>query len=250
MSRRRNVVLACLSAAALVAASSAARSADALDEAAVEHMFDVAFGVAVTSDYLYRGITQTDHGAAVQGYVEPSLGIFYGGVWASNVSFGGDDDVEVDLYAGIRPEFDVFSFDLGYLHWFYLNDPASDGGELYAKAYATVHDPLTVGAELYFNPADSSTYVEGNADLAFADNFGVSGALGHVGGDVPYLTWNAGLYYLIGDWATLDFRYSDTNLSNADCATITELTGNECDGRLMVSLSVDLSLSGLAGGDE
>jgi uncharacterized protein (TIGR02001 family) len=250
MSRRRDVVLACLSAAALVAASSAARSADALDEAAVEHMFDVAFGATLTSDYLYRGITQTDHGAALQGYIEPSIGIFYGGVWASNVRFGGDSDVEVDLYAGIRPEFDVFSFDFGYLHWFYLNDPGSDGGELHATVEATVHDPLTLGAGFYFNPADSSTYVEGSADFAFSDNFGVSGAVGHVGGDVPYLTWNAGIYYLIGDWATLDLRYSDTNLSNADCFAITDLSGNECDGRLMASLSIDLSLSGLSGGDE
>ena len=61
----------------------------AADDASTADMFDVAFGVAVTSDYISRGITQTDHHAAIQGYVEPSYGILYGGLWAANVAFGG-----------------------------------------------------------------------------------------------------------------------------------------------------------------
>jgi uncharacterized protein (TIGR02001 family) len=242
--------IAGLAAVALIAAS-AAWAADSLDYAledeAVDHMFDVAFGAAITSDYISRGITQTDHGAAVQGYIEPSVGIFYAGIWASNVSFGGEKDVEVDFYAGIRPEFDMLSFDFGYLHWTYLNDPESNGGEFHAKGYATIHDPLTVGAEFYYNPADSSTYVEANADLTLPHNFGISGAVGHVNGDTPYTTWNAGLYYAINDWATLDLRYTDTNLSMADCLDVAGPIGNECDARVMLSLSVDFALSDLSG---
>lgn len=251
----RNRTVASLVAVAWIGAGSAAWSADASDVVVVEdeavgHMFDVAFGVAATSDYIWRGITQTDHSAAVQGYVEPSLGIFYAGIWASNVKFGGESDVEVDFYAGIRPEFDLLSFDFGYNYATYVNDPASNSGELFAKAYANLIDPLTIGGEFYINPDDSATYIEGNADLTLPHNFGVSAAVGHVGGDIPYLTWNAGLYYLIGDWATLDLRYSDTNLSQADCFAITDITGNECDARVMLSLSVDLALSSFSGGDE
>jgi uncharacterized protein (TIGR02001 family) len=215
-----------------------------------EHMFDVAFGAAVTSDYISRGITQTDHHAAAQAYIEPSIGIFYAGIWASNVAFGGVGDVEVDYYVGVAPEFDNLSFDFGYLQWTYLNDPASNGGEFYALGYATVHDSLTLGAEFYLNPGDSSTYVEANADFSLTDTFGVSGAVGHVNGDIPYATWNAGLYYVVHDYATLDLRYTDTNLSTADCATTTGLTGNECDARLMLSLSIDMAISDLSGGDE
>jgi uncharacterized protein (TIGR02001 family) len=164
-----NRIHAVLAAVTVLAGATVAEAADVGEdvyEVVDEHMFDVAFGVAVTSDYISRGITQTDHGAAVQGYVEPSIGIFYAGIWASNVSFGGEKDVEVDLYAGIRPEFDTLSFDFGYLHWMYPSDPDSNGGEFHAKAYATIHDPLTLGAEFYYSPADSSTYVEANADLA------------------------------------------------------------------------------------
>ena len=240
-----------LAAGVTVAGATVARAGDPLaeDMASVPagHMFDVAFGATLTSDYLWRGITQTDHGAALQGYVEPSLGILYAGIWASNVAFGGSADTEVDLYAGIRPEFDMFSFDFGYNHAFYLNDPGSDSGEFFAKAYATVVDPLTLGGEFYVNPNGGATYIEANADLTLPHNLGLSGAIGAVGGDTPYSTWNAGIYYVIADFATLDLRYSDTNLSMGDCAGITGLTGNECDGRVLLSLSIDTSFATLKG---
>jgi len=250
---RKYPFAAVLTAAVVLAGGTAAIAADVGEEEyeiVDEHMFDVAFGAALTSDYISRGITQTDHHAAVQGYIEPSIGIFYAGIWASNVAFGGVGDVEVDYYAGIRPEFDALSFDFGYLQWTYLNDPASNGGEFYALGYATIYDPLTLGAAFYFNPGDSSTYVEANADFAFSDTFGASGALGYVNADIPYTTWNAGLYYVVHDYATLDLRYTDTNLSTADCLNLAGPIGNECDARVMLSLSVDLAISDLSGGDE
>jgi len=37
--------------------------------------FDLGFGLASTSDYVTRGITQTDSRPAIQGYIEPSYGI-------------------------------------------------------------------------------------------------------------------------------------------------------------------------------
>lgn len=249
MNGLRRVSFALAASAIVVAGAGAARGADAdaAEADAVAHDFDIAFGATLTSDYLWRGITQTDHKPALQGYVEPSFGIVYAGIWASNVAFGGDSDVEVDLYAGIRPEFDVWSFDLGYTHAFYLNDPGSDSGELFAKAYAAVAEPVTLGAELYFNPANSATYVEANTDITLPHNFGVSGGIGAVNGDTSYATWNVGLYYLIGEWGTLDLRYSGTSLSEGDCAGYTGLTGKECDGRLMASFSIDTSMSALKG---
>jgi Bacterial protein of unknown function (Gcw_chp) len=43
-----------------------AAPADASDQTAAESMFDVAFGIAVTSNYVSRGITQTEDKPAVQ----------------------------------------------------------------------------------------------------------------------------------------------------------------------------------------
>jgi uncharacterized protein (TIGR02001 family) len=219
----------------------------AADDASTADMFDVAFGVAVTSDYISRGITQTDHQAAIQGYVEPSYGILYGGLWASNVAFGGTKDLEVDAYVGIRPEFGKVSLDLGYNRAMYMNAPDDSSGELYAKADFSLTDNVTLGAQYYVNPDDSATYIEANADIMLPKGFGVSGAVGFVDdGSTPYATWNAGIYYKPNDWAKFDVRYSATDLAEADCATVSGLTGNECDARVMVGLSIDSAVSSFA----
>ncbi len=59
--------------------------------------------LAATTDYVFRGVSQTDEGAAIQGSVDfgHSIG-FYAGAWASNVDFDAPDgiDVEVNLYVG------------------------------------------------------------------------------------------------------------------------------------------------------
>ncbi|MEJ0013270.1 MAG: TorF family putative porin [Bauldia sp.] len=216
--------------------------------AMADDMFDVAFGVAVNSDYISRGITQTEHKPAVSGYIEPSIGIVYGGVWASNTEFDGVTDTEIDFYAGVRPEVGPVSLDFGYNYATSASTLSTAGaGELYAKADIAANDNTTIGAQFYVNPEDpSATYVEANADITLPHGFGVSGALGAVSNsDLPYTTWNAGIYYAPVEWAKIDLRYTATNLSASDCGTYYGANGDECDSRVMVGLSIDTSLSAL-----
>jgi uncharacterized protein (TIGR02001 family) len=213
--------------------------------AAADDMFDVAFGVSATSDYISRGVSQTEHKAAVQGYVEPSVGAAYGGVWASNVSFSGVPDTEVDFYAGLRPEIGPVSLDLGYNRATYTSG-ADSSGEFFLKANVAASDNTTIGGQFYLNPDDSSTYVEANADVSLPHGFGVSGAIGAVNNDFqPYTTWNAGIYYSPFEWAKVDVRYSATNLDAAGCTNVLGGSGAECDSRIVVGLSIDTSLSAL-----
>ena len=73
--------------------------------------FDIAFGVAFTTDYVSRGITNSNSEPAIQGYIEPSvelpnIGTAYVNMWSSNVDYGeGFEGAEIDVAAGIRPEF-------------------------------------------------------------------------------------------------------------------------------------------------
>jgi uncharacterized protein (TIGR02001 family) len=239
-------LMAAAAAVALGGLADRAAAADAAADADTAAMFDVAFGVAVTSDYISRGITQTDHKAAIQGYIEPSYGIVYGGLWASNVSFVGEKDTEVDAYAGIRPEFGKLSLDFGYVRYLYSD---SSSGEAYAKGKFSLTDNVALGAQFFIDPDSSATYTEANVDLSLPHNFGISGAVGFVHNDfMPYTTWNAGIYYQATDWAKLDLRYSATDLSEADCVTATDGgIGNECDGRLLLTLSIDTAISSLKG---
>ncbi len=71
--------------------------------------FTYSFSVTGTSDYVFRGISQTDSDPTIQGAVSIGYGIFYAGVWASGLDFGGgptdrrDAEIEIDYYAGIKP---------------------------------------------------------------------------------------------------------------------------------------------------
>ena len=109
--------------------------------------FDVAFGVALTSDYVSRGITNSDSRPAIQGYIEPSVelpnvGAAYINVWSSNVNYGeGFEGAEIDVAGGIRPQFGPVSLDLGYVHYFYTPEHVSpDYGEIFAKADYNFND--------------------------------------------------------------------------------------------------------------
>jgi uncharacterized protein (TIGR02001 family) len=225
------------------------------EEAATDSMFDIAFGAAVTSDYISRGITQTNHNPAVQGYVELDYGIAYVSIWASNVDFAGAKDTEIDLAVGVRPEWDRFSFDLGYVHYVYANNISPAYGELYALIDFSATDDLTLGTDVYFAPdysqaGGTALYGEANAEYALPWNFAVSAAVGYQAfaaslGLPDYVTWNAGVSWTWNDTRTVDVRYSDTNLSTANCATL--MAANACNARVMATLSVDTSWSALSG---
>ena len=71
-----------------------------------------------TSDYLWRGVTQTNHQSAISGGGDysHSSGV-YAGTWVSNVT----DDTEIDIYAGFSGEASGLSYDLGYIKYHYPN---------------------------------------------------------------------------------------------------------------------------------
>ena len=184
---------------------------------------DVSANVAVTSDYVFRGVSQTEEDAAISAGVDLTNGAFYAGAWASNVAFPGDPDTEaeIDLYAGIRPEFAGWNWDFGAVGYFYTGQPDGadyDYVELKAAASRAV-GPATVGAAVYWSPdffgasEDEATYVEASAAFTPADKWTVSGALGRqfLSSDLDYTTWNVGAAYALTDNLALDLRYHDTD---------------------------------------
>lgn len=205
----KNLRLAALLASASLLAAAPAFAADeaAVTQEEIASKFDVAFGLAVTTQYVSRGVPQSD-GFAVQGYIEPSYGWLYAGVWASNVGpvvFGVPPaTLEVDLYAGIRPTFGNLTLDLGYAHYFYNNGVAS-AGEIYFRPSYAFNDWFTLGAQVYYGTtAGAFSYGEINAAFSLPHNFGVSGA---VGTDfVGNVNWNAGASWTYADTVTLDAR--------------------------------------------
>jgi uncharacterized protein (TIGR02001 family) len=93
--------------------------------------------VGVASNYIWRGITQTDDEAAVSGgidYVTDSG--FYVGTWASNLASGAG--AEVDIYAGYGFEADGISYDFGYIFYGYDQSQGSAGDLDFGEIYASI----------------------------------------------------------------------------------------------------------------
>jgi len=82
---------------------------------------DVSGGVTLASDYLFRGVSQTQGDTAVQWNLEAEKNGVYGGTWGSQVDFGGEASIEYDFYGGYRWENDAVAVDVGLIQYNYNN---------------------------------------------------------------------------------------------------------------------------------
>jgi uncharacterized protein (TIGR02001 family) len=85
--------------------------------------WDLAFGSAIMNDYIFRGITQSNHKPSVAAYFEPRYNVnkdlqLYIGAAGESISFPNRAAAEIDIYGGIRPTVGMFAFDFGV--WGYL----------------------------------------------------------------------------------------------------------------------------------
>ena len=93
---------------------------------------DVSGNVGLSSDYIWRGITQTNGDIAVNGGFDLSTDNgFYFGTWASNAS-AGTASMELDVYLGFSGEMaENMTYDVGYISVIYPGNDAADFEEAY-----------------------------------------------------------------------------------------------------------------------
>ena len=202
---------------ALIAASALALSAGA---AVAQDGPQLSYNVGVASDYVFRGVSQTDQNAQLFGGVDLTAGRFYAGTWASNVDFHDSTDAEVDLYAGFKPTLGPATLDLGVIYYGYVNAPDhADYANTEIKAAASIPAGKGgVGAAVFYSPdsfgaADQATYYEVNGSYPVAEKWTVSGAVGRqtYKGSGDYNTWNLGATWAFSKTLALDLRYHDTS---------------------------------------
>ncbi|HYV29579.1 MAG TPA: TorF family putative porin [Candidatus Binatia bacterium] len=153
--------------------------------------WDFAFGSALMNDYIFRGVTQSNHKPSVAAYFEPRYNLnkdlqLYIGVAGESISFPNRAAAEIDVYGGIRPTFGMFAFDFGVWGYLYpggqcFNSAAFPGSgipgseigcvingnlpfngnvakkdasfyEGYAKVNVTLNDQWQVGVNEYYSP--------------------------------------------------------------------------------------------------
>ncbi|MBI5919320.1 MAG: hypothetical protein HY849_08115 [Nitrosomonadales bacterium] len=191
------LVLAALSAPALAMAEDAPASPNTFTA-----------NVGLVTDYLYRGISQTNGKPALQGgfdYAHASG--FYAGVWGSSISWLTDagaglqvassSQLELDTYFGFKNSFaDDFSYDVGFLRYNYpATYPATmniatgttpwakaDTNEVYGALgykFLTAKYSYSLGNTFALPNAKGTNYVELNANYPIADT-GIT-LTGHIG---------------------------------------------------------------------
>ena len=155
--------------------------------------WDVAFGTAFTTDYDLRGVSQSDHKPAQQGYFEVDYTAadwvkFYAGVWGSSL-WTGFADAEFDITAGVRFSWGNFGLDIGNIYYYYPggNNPNSfifgaqlaNGSydEAYIKPSYKVNDWLTFGGifETGFNNFNNKVMPVGGVWVGDARHWFASG---------------------------------------------------------------------------
>ncbi len=127
--------------------------------------------VAATSNYLWRGITQTAGGAAVSGGVDYGHDSgAYAGAWVSNI----DSDTEVDLYAGFSGEVSGIGYDLGYISYVY---PASKGALDFSEIYVGASYSM-LGLTYYMDSENENSYIDVSAEMEVSDGLTVAAHYG------------------------------------------------------------------------
>jgi len=197
---------------------------------------------AITSDYVFRGLSQTDEDPALQvnfDYTHP-VGFFMG-VWGSNVDETiSKGNVELDLYAGFKNEIvENFTYDLSIIYYWYpgdSRDPESDFVEGHiGLSYAFTKVPLEPNLGMGFNYSPDfygedgdAYYINATLGLALPHRFGLGFEVGYqsVEGDrttgngfgldgedgYDYLFWRIGLSKELAGF-NLDLNYYDTDES-------------------------------------
>jgi uncharacterized protein (TIGR02001 family) len=141
--------------------------------------------VSLTTDYIYRGISQTGNKPALQGgfdYAHASG--FYAGVWGSSISWisdlgaAGNAGLELDTYFGFRNSFaEDFTYDVGFLRYNYPGtyNPGfikADTDEIYGAIgwkWVTFKYSYSLGKTFGVADADGTDYIDLSVNYPIAD---------------------------------------------------------------------------------
>ena len=222
---------------------------------------------ALTSDYIFRGMSQSNEGAAIQGGFDATCGIFYAGVWGSSLNWEDSSsytpaNLELDWYGGVKFTTGRIAWDLGVIYYSYPNHASwvreLNYVELKVGASTEVWKGGTLGGTVYFSPdyqyeTGNVWTLEGSFSQALPTIMGritptFSALVGYQFAtsdktlyannvtldDSKYVYWNAGITFGLDKNWSVDVRYWDTNIGNGAPCTTDKLFS--CDERVVGTL--------------
>ena len=194
--------------------------------------------VGLFSEYVFRGITNSNEGPAIQGgfdYAHASG--FYAGVWASNIEFGGGPagntaSIEIDAYGGFTGKFaNGIGWDMGMVYYGYPDQNEDVGADYnYFEGYAKLNysweaiqltPSLEVGvyySPAYFGEDGDGVYTYGTVGLTLPYDFKPYVTLGYQSVDGDKTSGPAGfdyVHYALGMSKTLGIFTADLSWQDA-----------------------------------
>jgi uncharacterized protein (TIGR02001 family) len=194
--------------------------------------------VGLTSDYRFRGISQSNNGAAVQGGIDYNhkSGLYVGN-WNSSVSaemYNHSTGMESELYAGFKKDiYRGLTIDVGSHNYFYLGQNNTTGSrldtqELYAGlGYGPLSVKYSQSLSNYFglNNSAGTTYMQADVkqslglvskslqDLSVVAHYGHTSVANN--SNFSYNDMNVGLNYALAKGWDLGVRYyTNTGVTN------------------------------------
>ena len=196
---------------------------------------EVSGNIALTTDYKFRGISQSDSAPSVQGGFDIAFDNgAYIGTWGAAVDFdcaidtcgGLNGGIELDYYAGFASDIsDSVSFDIGYIYYDYPQDEGllGDYGEIYGSlSFGDFGIGMNYSDE-YWGETGKFTYTYATYSMALSESVALdllvgSGdydEAGYLDGATEHMNWSVALSTSAGG---LDFAitYEDTDLDKED----------------------------------
>jgi uncharacterized protein (TIGR02001 family) len=211
------------------------------DDASGDSPHQFSANVLMATEYLYRGISQSNEDPALQGgfdYSHETIG-FYVGFWASSIEFNAQTtntaSIETNFYGGFAGEFsNGVSWDVGGLYYYYPDSNEDTVGDFnFVEVYGNLGytfeaswDPtVDIGFAYspdFFGEDDDGIYVHGRISFALPSNIGVYSMIGYQDVNGDKTSGPAGfdyVHYAVG--ATYDFGIltfdGSWNDANDDC---------------------------------
>jgi uncharacterized protein (TIGR02001 family) len=191
--------------------------------------------VGVTSNYLWRGLEQTNGAAAISGGIDyADKSGFYVGTWVSNADWANNDmSYELDLYGGYTADInEQWSYDVGFIYYAYPDETTGDTD--FSEVYANVSfKALTIGVAVLTSGEDGdagdSIYATADYSITLENEADITLHIGSYSGD-----------WLAED--SIDYGVSFNKDGFTIGASATDLDGSAGDVKAYIAYSIDIDL--------
>ena len=187
--------------------------------------------VAVTNNYLWRGLEQTNGQSAVSGGIDyTSDSGFYACTWVSNADWAPEMSYELDFYGGFAGEINGLGYDLGLIYYAYPDSRDDvDFSEISASlSYSVFSLSYAVLAEAEGADFADDSYISGDVSFELASEIGLTLHIG-TGTDEFYAGESFIDYSASLSKSGFTFGVSKTDLSDDDM-------------RVFISYGIDIDL--------